>query len=100
MAMLTDQRLLGLLEHWVAESDAGRILSVAELCRDCPELIPEAEPALAVLRQFQALAQAPTPTAVEGRDQAETSATPASSAPSPETLPGPGARFGRYEIIA
>jgi len=27
--MLTDERLLGLLERWVAESDAGRILSVA-----------------------------------------------------------------------
>ena len=52
--MLTDERLLGLLEHWVAESDAGRSLSVAELCRDCPELLPEAEPAIAVLRQLEA----------------------------------------------
>ncbi|MBI1916314.1 MAG: protein kinase [Planctomycetes bacterium] len=98
--MLTDERLLGLLERWVAESDAGRLLSVAELCRDCPELIPEAEPALAVLRQFHALSQAPVPTSVEVRDQVETTATPAPSARSPETLPGPGARFGRYEILA
>src|SRR5262249_60814373 len=100
MAMLTDERLLGLLERWVAESDAGHILSVAELCRDCPELLPEAEPALAVLRQFHALSQTPTSTSVEVRDQAETSAPPASDAPSPATLPGPGARFGRYLILA
>ncbi|HKI33631.1 MAG TPA: protein kinase [Gemmataceae bacterium] len=98
--MLTDDRLLGLLERWVAESDAGRSLSVAELCRDCPELLPEAERQVAVLRQFHALSQPPATTSVEVRDQAETSTNPASGAPPVGTLPVPGARFGRYRIVA
>ena len=96
--MPTDDRLLGLLERWVAESDAGRSLAVAELCGDCPDLLLEAERQIAVLRQFHALSQPPASTSVELRDQAETSTTPA-PAPSPGTLPVSGAMFGRYRII-
>jgi serine/threonine protein kinase len=100
MAMPADDRLPELLERWVAEADAGRILAVAELCRDCPELLPEAERQIAVLRQFHALSQPATGTSVELRDQAETSTIPAPGPPPPGTLPGPGDGFGRYRIIA
>jgi hypothetical protein len=100
MAMLTDDRLLGLLECWEAERGAGRALSAAELCRDCPELLPEAERQIAVLRQFHSLYLPPGTTSVDVRDQAETSTTSAPSACSPRALPDTGAMFGRYRIIA
>src|SRR5689334_459020 len=100
MAMLTDDRLLGLLERWETESDSGRVLAAAELCRDSPELLPEAERLIAILRQFHGLAQPAATTAVELRDQADTSTPPPRGAPSAEGMPAPGARFGRYQIVA
>jgi hypothetical protein len=100
MAMLIDERLLGLLERWVAEADAGRLLSAGELCRDCPELLPEAERRLAVLRQFRALSRPPSTTPPDLRHEAETQTTPAPAPASAEALPALGTRFGRYRIIA
>ena len=73
--MVTDDRLLGLLERWETERDIGRVLSVAELCRDCPELLHEADAQIAVLRRFHALSEPAATTSIEVRDQAETATT-------------------------
>jgi serine/threonine protein kinase len=100
MAMLSDDRLLGLLERWEAERHAGRVLSVAELCRDCPELLPEAQRRIAVLRQFHLLSLPPADASVESQDRAESSTVHPQSPALPGTLPAPGTRFGRYQILA
>jgi len=63
--MLTDERLFQVLERWVAEAEAGRLLPVADLCRDCTDLLPEAERQIAVLRRFHVLARATMATTVE-----------------------------------
>jgi hypothetical protein len=100
MAMLTDDRLLALLERWEAEHEAGLVLSAAELCRDCPGLIPEAERRIEVLRRFHELSQPEASTTIDGEVQTDIS-TAYSSGDSPSgTLPSPGARFGRYICIA
>jgi serine/threonine protein kinase len=100
MAMLIDDGLLGLLDRWEAEREAGHILSAADLCGDCAALLPEAERQIAVLRQFHALCQPAAITSLELRDQAETTMLPAPSAPFEEALPLAGARVGRYQIVA
>ena len=48
------ERISELLLQWDELREQGRHVSVDELCRDCPELLPEAEPAIAVLRQLEA----------------------------------------------
>jgi len=107
--MLTDERLYQVLERWAAEADAGRLLLATDLCRDCPDLLPEAERQIAVLRQFHVLARPDATTGVELQAKVDTkSATPPQAADfrslqdlgSLLPLPGPGARFGRYQILA
>jgi hypothetical protein len=89
-----------LLDRWVAEAEAGRLLPAAELCYDCPELLPEAEPEIAVLRQFHVLARPSASTSIEGRAAVETKADePRVSVPVSPSLT-PGSTFGRYQIIA
>jgi serine/threonine protein kinase len=97
--MQTDERLMVLLERWAAEADEGRLLSAAELCRDCPDLLPEAERRIAVLRQFHLLAPPEMSTAVEGEAQRETTDSEPALATSGVALPDIGGRFGRYEVL-
>jgi serine/threonine protein kinase len=97
--MQTDERLLVLLERWAAEADAGRLLSAAELCRDCPDLLPEAEPQIAVLRQFHVLARPDASTVAEAEALRDTtSGGPAADVLS-RPLPALGAAFSRYEVL-
>jgi hypothetical protein len=98
--MQTDERLMALLERWAAEAEEGRLLSAAELCRDCMDLLPEAERQVAVLRQFHLLARPEMATAVERETQRETTDSEPALATSGAALPDTGARFGRYEILA
>jgi hypothetical protein len=97
--MCIDERLYPLLDRWVAEAEAGRLLAVSELCRDCPDLLAEAERQVAVLRQFHHLARPDATTTAECQARAETaSGTPPDRAQGP--LPALGARFGRYRVLA
>jgi serine/threonine protein kinase len=98
--MLTDDRLYLLLDHWVAEADAGRVLAVADLCQDCPDLLAEAERQIAVLRQFHMLSRPSASTSVELRADQETTDGGPALAPPAGPLPGPGASFARYQILA
>ncbi len=60
-----NERLDELQDHWLAAAEAGRPATAAELCADCPELIPALEERLVVLRRFHQIAsedrQADTP---------------------------------------
>jgi serine/threonine protein kinase len=98
--MQTDDRLSQLVDHWVAEADNGRLLFVADLCRDCPELLPEAERQISVLRQFYLLAQPNTLATMEIAAGQETHS--GDSADGVPAVPGllPGAVFSRYQILA
>jgi hypothetical protein len=99
-AMLTDERLYQVLERWVAEADAGRMLPVADLCRDCPDLLAEAERQVAVLRQFHVLSRPDAATSAEWQARVDTTpGTPARDA-APGPLPVAGTRFGRYQVLA
>jgi serine/threonine protein kinase len=95
----TDERLYSLLDRWVAEADAGRLLSVAELCRDSPELIPEAEREVAVLRRFHVLARPRETTTVEAHAEADTTGDRLPSASTGCPTPTPVAKIGRYRIV-
>jgi len=57
--MTTDPQLEDLLDAWQAAYDAGRDVPAIEVCRDCPELLPEVERRLAVLRRVGQLAVTP-----------------------------------------
>src|SRR5436309_2733978 len=97
--MRADDRLYQILDRWVAEADSGRLLPVAELCRDCPELIPEAERRVAALRQFHALSRPDAHSTLEVQTKVDTAA----GAPPPDhvgkLLLRPGTRFGRYQVL-
>ncbi len=97
--MLTDDRLYQVLESWVAEADTGQLLSVADVCRDYPDLLPEAERQVAVLRQFHALARPDAITTHEFQTKLDTSAGTPSPEPARRLSLSPGTRFGRYEIL-
>src|SRR5262245_22628616 len=98
--MPTDERLYQVLENWVAEADAGRLLPVADLCRDCPDLLPEAERRVAVLRQFHVLARPNATTSADVQARVDTASGTAPPDSSRGPLPVPGTRFGRYEVLA
>lgn len=98
--MQIDERLFPLLDRWVAEADAGRLLPASDLCHDCPDLLCEAERSIAVLRQFYVLARPSATTSVELQARVETTSdAPARDLPQ-GSLPEPGADFGRYQILA
>jgi serine/threonine protein kinase len=98
--MPIDERLYPLLERWVAEAETGRLLPAADLCRDCPDLLAEAESQIAVLRRFHLLAQPNATTAVEVQARVETKAGSSARRLSGDSLPEPGDVFGRYRILA
>jgi hypothetical protein len=98
--MQIEERLQLLLDRWLAEADAGRLLDGAELCRDCPDLRAEAERHLAVLRQFHILARPSGSTAVEAGADPETLSDERARAVPAGPLPVPGTPFGRYRILA
>ena len=97
--MPTNERLYSLLDGWLAEAEAGRLLSAGDLCRDYPELLPEAEKQIAVLRQFHVLAQPNAATLVEVQARMDTAAG-ATRHLDRESVPCPGAAFGRYRILS
>jgi serine/threonine protein kinase len=98
--MQTNERLMELLERWAEEADAGRLLSASDLCRDCVDLLPEAQRQIAMLGQFHLLARPEMATAVAGEAQRQTKDSEPTLATSGVALPDTGARFGRYEILA
>jgi serine/threonine protein kinase len=98
--MQTDDRIFPLLDRWVAEADAGRLLSVAELCRDCADLLPQVDQEIAVLRRFHVLARPSASTPLEQPATVERTLDESGRDASPGPLPAPGGNFGRYQIIA
>jgi WD40 repeat protein len=50
-----DDRLDDILDAWLEAFDRGTDLPAAELCRDCPDLIPEVERRVALLRRVAEL---------------------------------------------
>jgi serine/threonine protein kinase len=98
--MQTDDRLHEVLDRWVAAADSGRLLSAAELCRDCPELRAEAERQIAVLQQFHLLARPTASTFDDGTVAPESlSGEPTLDVPL-RPLPVAETNFSRYRIIA
>ncbi|HMF14892.1 MAG TPA: protein kinase, partial [Gemmataceae bacterium] len=98
--MQIDERLHPYLDRWVIEAEAGRLLSAAELGCEHPELLPELEREIAILRLFRNLAQPGASTSVEGRAAGETTSDEPDLDESLGPLLSPGSSFGRYEIIA
>src|SRR5262245_45138356 len=47
--MSPDNRIHALVERWLAEAAAGRLLAVEELCQDCPDLLRQVEARIADL---------------------------------------------------
>jgi hypothetical protein len=41
--MTSQEQLKKLLQQWVASAKTGKAISLPELCKDCPELLPEVE---------------------------------------------------------
>jgi serine/threonine protein kinase len=54
---MSAERLEELLLRWEELTEAGQGTSAAELCRDCPELIPELQRRIDVLRGFARVAE-------------------------------------------
>ncbi|MBX9623050.1 MAG: protein kinase, partial [Gemmataceae bacterium] len=80
--MPPDDPLDVLLDAWQSAYAAGRDTPPAELCHDRPDLLPEVERRVAVLRQAGRLAADPTGPLIE------TGAAATGTAPVPQTLGG------------
>ncbi len=52
--MTDDDRLLDLVVAWEERRDAGQSVDLAELCRDCPELVPALRERLQALGDLDA----------------------------------------------
>jgi serine/threonine protein kinase len=89
---INDDRLDEVLSAWHAAADAGRELSLAALCKDCPELLAEAERRVAALRYFRDVADPPT----TARPDSEPSVAPPSPPLAAPALEFPG---GRYHVV-
>src|SRR5262245_23350146 len=50
--MTSEERIQDLLVRWEELAEAGRPVSAAELCRDCPELAPELQRRIDALREM------------------------------------------------
>ena len=74
--MAVDPRLAPLLSQWHALMARGEQTGAATLCRDCPDLVPELERQIELLRRFEGIAPPPT------------DRTPATDAGGTPTLPG------------
>jgi serine/threonine protein kinase len=98
--MQIDERLHSLLDRWVIEAEAGRLLTGAELCGDCPELLSELDREITVLRQFHILARPIASTSFDGRAPEGTASDEPDLDGPLAPLPGPGTKFGRYQIVA
>jgi hypothetical protein len=98
--MHTDERLSELLDTWQEAEVRGASITPEDLCRECPELRSEAERQIAVLRHFHLLAEpAPLPSKESLSEQTTEDGVPAQAVPA-LSLPTPGCRFARYEILA
>ncbi|MCI0458587.1 MAG: protein kinase, partial [Gemmataceae bacterium] len=54
--MVNEAQLSSLLSLWQQQHEHGHDVSAAELCRDCPELLPEVERRLQALQALERLA--------------------------------------------
>jgi serine/threonine protein kinase len=98
--MPSDERLSELLDTWQEAQVRGANLTPEDLCRQCPELRPEAERQIAVLRHFHLLAEpGPLPSLKSASEQVTVDDAPAPDVP-PRPLLAAGRRFARYEILA
>src|SRR5262249_52582011 len=89
--MSADPRLSTLLDRWQQSQDRGCPLSAEELCRDCPELLPEVQRRIAILKGMARLANGAGETLAgkpneEGQAPATAPSRPGDD-PSPLTLP-------------
>jgi tetratricopeptide (TPR) repeat protein len=89
--MSADPRLSTLLDRWQQSQDRGCPLSAEELCRDCPELLPEVQRRIAILKGMARLANGAGETLAgkpneEGPAPATAPSRPGDD-PSPLTLP-------------
>jgi serine/threonine-protein kinase len=66
---MSDDRLEHLLSVWQAQQQQGRDVTAAELCRDCPELVPQLSERLRALRNMNKLMAALTPAPADTVDE-------------------------------
>src|SRR5262245_36459912 len=85
--------LFSLLARWEQARAAGRELSAAELCHDCPELIEEVDPLLRALRRVPAEG-APSETAAPAAGTSEATLPGSAAVPERPSSPVPG-----YELM-
>src|SRR5262245_416457 len=98
--MASDDSVTTFVDRWLAEADAGRLLTATELCADDPVWTSAVEERIAVLRQFHALSR-PSPSTLGPVDAfAETAAESVPTGPRPEAgIPRPGDLFGKFRIV-
>jgi serine/threonine protein kinase/Flp pilus assembly protein TadD len=87
--MSLNARVLDLLLRWEERCEHGETLSAEELCRDCPELLPE------VRQRIQELQAVPPPSTLDPADDG--GACRACPGP-PDGPDGPG-RLGPYRVV-
>jgi serine/threonine protein kinase len=95
--MPADRRVDSIVDAWQAAVAAGRPVALADLCRDCPDLLAAAEAEVALLRQFDGLAGATGDAPTADYEGDTSTRSPDTGAPGP--LPGSGAAFAGFRLL-
>jgi WD40 repeat protein/Flp pilus assembly protein TadD len=85
--MESDDRLDDILDAWQEAFDRGNDILPAELCRDCPDLIPEVERRVALLRQLAGLHRQTDAAATASVGDPDVGSTATGGAPGPTDVP-------------
>jgi serine/threonine protein kinase len=95
--MSADETIATLIDQWLAEADAGRLLSAADLCPDDPALTAVVEERISVLRQFHTLSRPDETTVLLAVADTQTAIGP--TTPGGQTVLGPGDLFHKFRIV-
>ena len=95
--MSSDETITILIDRWLSEADAGRLLTTTELCADDPELTSVIDERIGVLHHFHSLCRPEESTLVLAVSETQTTAGPGGEAE--KALPGPGALFSKFRIV-
>ena len=95
--MSSEDTITALIDRWLSEADAGRLLSAADLCVDHPTLTTQVDDRIAVLRHFHSLSRTDENTVLLAVSDTQTAAE--SSPPGGRAVLGPGAVFHKFRIV-